>query len=50
VVRPGVGEDDEAMMLAQETTPLFDQGAVQFILFGVMVILVFITLWITISK
>jgi hypothetical protein len=29
---------------------LIDQGAVQFILFGVMVLAIFITLWITIAK
>ncbi len=37
-------------MLAAETTRLLDQGAVAFILFGVMVIAVFITLWFTIAK
>jgi hypothetical protein len=37
-------------MLAALTQPLIDQGAVQFILFGVMVIAIFITLWITIAK
>jgi hypothetical protein len=36
-------------MLAAETR-LLDQGAVQFILFGVMVIGIFITLWFTIAK
>ena len=30
--------------------PLFDQGIVQFILFGVMVILVFVAMWFTIAK
>jgi hypothetical protein len=29
---------------------LLDQGVVQFILFGVMVLAVFITLWFTIAK
>jgi hypothetical protein len=29
---------------------LLDQGIVQFILFGVMVLIVFITLWFTIAK
>jgi hypothetical protein len=38
------------MMLAQEATPLIDQGAVQFILFGITVIVIFIALWITIAK
>ena len=36
-------------MLAQEA-PLIEQGAVQFILFGVTVIVIFIALWITIAK
>lgn len=38
------------MMLAQESAPLIEQGAVQFILFGVMVLVIFIALWITIAK
>ena len=37
------------MMLAQEA-PLIDQGAVQFILFGITVIVIFIALWFTIAK
>jgi hypothetical protein len=37
-------------MLAQEARPLLDEGAVQFILFGVMMIGIFIALWITIAK
>jgi hypothetical protein len=36
-------------MLAQEAN-LIDQGAVQFILFGVTVVVIFITLWLTIAK
>ena len=36
-------------MLAQEAH-LIDQGAVQFILFGIMVIVIFIALWFTIAK
>jgi hypothetical protein len=31
-------------------TPLLDQGSVQFILFGVMVIAICIVMWITIAK
>lgn len=31
-------------------TPLLDQGSVQFILFGVMVIAIFIAMWITVDK
>ena len=30
--------------------PLLDQGGVQFILFGIMVLAVFALLWITIAK
>jgi hypothetical protein len=36
-------------MLA-ETVPLLDQGSVQFILLGVMILAVFFVLWITIAK
>jgi hypothetical protein len=37
-------------MLGQESVPLIDQGAVQFILLGVLIIVVFITLWFTMAK
>ena len=37
-------------MLAQEAAPLIEQGAVQLILFGVTVIVIFIALWFTIAK
>jgi len=37
-------------MLAQEAARLIDQGSVQFILFGVMVLVTFIVLWYTIAK
>jgi hypothetical protein len=33
-----------------EATPLIEQGSVQWILFGVMVLAVFITLWLTIAR
>ena len=36
-------------MLAAEAR-LIDQGAVQFILFGIMVLAIFIALWFTIAK
>ena len=36
-------------MLA-EGVRLVDEGVVQFILFGVMVLVIFITLWFTIAK
>jgi len=37
-------------MIAELTTPLFDQGSVQFILFGVMILAILAALWITIAK
>jgi hypothetical protein len=37
-------------MLAVEGVRLIDEGVVQFILFGVMVLVIFITLWFTIAK
>jgi hypothetical protein len=37
-------------MLAAETGPLLTQGSVQWILFSVMVLAVFITLWFTIAR
>lgn len=37
-------------MLAQEAAPLIDQGAVQFILFGIMVLVIFVVMWLTIAK
>jgi hypothetical protein len=37
-------------MLAQEAAKLIDQGSVQFILFGVMVLVIFIVMWFTIAK
>ncbi len=37
-------------MLGVDTGPLLDQGSVQFILFGVMMIVIFIALWITVDK
>ena len=36
-------------MLA-ETVPLLEQGSIQFILLGVMILAVFFVLWITIAK
>jgi hypothetical protein len=38
------------LMLAQSEIPLLDQGAFQFILFGLMVIAIYIVLKITIAK
>jgi hypothetical protein len=37
-------------MLGAIPVPLLDQGSVQFILFGLMIIGVFIALWISIAK
>ena len=36
-------------MIGQEA-PLLDQGSIQFILLGVMILVVLIVLWITIAK
>jgi hypothetical protein len=36
-------------MIAQ-TVPLLDQGSVQFIVFGVMILIVLALLWISIAK
>jgi hypothetical protein len=38
------------MTIAAEVVPLFDQGSMQFILFGVMVLGILAALWITIAK
>ena len=37
-------------MIGAATGPLLDQGSVQFILFGVMIIAICIVMWITIAK
>ena len=37
-------------MIAVDTGPLLDQGSIQFILFGVMVLVIFFVMWITIAK
>ena len=37
-------------MIANIEVPLLEQGSVQFILMGIMIIVVFIALWVTISK
>jgi hypothetical protein len=37
-------------MIAQEAIPLLDQGSIQFILFGLMVLAVLFLMWITIAK
>jgi hypothetical protein len=53
LVRAGVGERHgrrETTMIGAETVPLLDQGSIQFILFGVMVLAVLFLLWITIAK
>ncbi len=36
--------------MVAETIPLLEQGSVQFILLGVMILAVFFVLWITIAK
>ena len=37
-------------MIGAESVPLLDQGSVQFILMGVMILAVAFVLWITIAK
>ena len=37
-------------MFGAETVPLLDQGSIQFMLFGVMVLAVVFLMWITIAK
>lgn len=37
-------------MLLAGSVPLLDQGSIQFILLGVMILAVFFVLWITIAK
>ena len=37
-------------MIGAETVPLLDQGSIQFILFGVMVLVVVFLMWVTIAK
>lgn len=37
-------------MIGSTELPLIDQGSVQFILFGVMVVGVFLALWFTIAR
>jgi len=39
-----------AVLAQAHETPLLDQGAVQFILLGVMILAVLFVLWITIAK
>jgi hypothetical protein len=37
-------------MIGAETIPLLDQGSIQFILFGVMILVVLFLMWVTIAK
>ena len=37
-------------MIGAEVIPLLDQGSIQFILFGLMVLAVLFLMWITIAK
>ena len=48
--RRQVKEGRETTMIGAETVPLLDQGSIQFMLFGVMVLVVLFLLWITIAK
>jgi hypothetical protein len=49
MVRPRI-ERRETTMIGAETIPLLDQGSIQFILFGLMVLAVLFLMWITIAK
>ena len=37
-------------MIGAEAIPLLDQGSIQFILFGVMILVVLFLMWVTIAK
>ena len=37
-------------MIGAEAVPLLDQGSIQFILFGVMILVVLFLMWVTIAK
>jgi hypothetical protein len=37
-------------MIGADSVPLLDQGSIQFILLGVMILAVFALMWITIAK
>ncbi len=58
MVRPGIGEgpedgqedERETTMIGAEAIPLLDQGSIQFILFGVMILAVLFLMWVTIAK
>jgi hypothetical protein len=46
MMREGVG----ALLAQAHDVPLLDQGSVQFILLGVMILAVLVVMWITIAK
>ena len=48
MVRPGVGRGEAPMFAIQ--TPLLDQGAIQFMILVVMLVVVAIVIWITIPR
>ena len=43
-------ESEDTTMIGAEAIPLLDQGSIQFILFGLMVLAVLFLMWITIAK
>ena len=45
-----IREEVGALLAQAHDVPLLDQGSVQFILLGVMILAVFALLWITIAK
>jgi hypothetical protein len=53
MVRPRIDakrQRKETTLIGAEAVPLLDQGSIQFILFGLMVLGVLFLMWITIAK
>ena len=50
LVRPRLSEESATAMIATWRLPLLEQGSVQFILMGIMILAIFAALWVTISK
>ena len=43
-------DHEETTMIANLELPLLEQGSVQFILMGIMILAIFVALWVAISK
>ena len=58
MVRPGVDANEscqergrrETTMIGADAVPLLEQGSIQFILFGLMVLVILFLMWVTIAK